>query len=56
MNLLTKLASHSLWLLMARVGAQVSMVIITYLLARRLGAAGFGEYASSPLPLWSAIR
>jgi O-antigen/teichoic acid export membrane protein len=30
---------------MARVGAQACMVIGTYLLARRLGTAGFGEYA-----------
>jgi O-antigen/teichoic acid export membrane protein len=45
MNLLTKLARNSLWLLIARVGAQVCMVIVTYLLARRLGTAGFGEYA-----------
>lgn len=45
MNLLTKLARNSLWLLIARVGAQASMVIATYLLARRLGTAGFGEYA-----------
>lgn len=45
MNLLTRLARHSLWLLIARVGAQATMVIATYLLARRLGTAGFGEYA-----------
>src|SRR5436190_122716 len=45
MNLFTKLARNSLWLLIARVGAQASMVIVTYLLARRLGTAGFGEYA-----------
>ena len=45
MNLLTKLARHSLWLLIARVGAQAAMVLVTYLLARRLGTAGFGEYA-----------
>lgn len=45
MSLFTKLARDSLWLLLARLGAQVSMVIVTYLLARRLGAAGFGEYA-----------
>ncbi len=45
MNLLTKLARNSLWLLIARVGAQASMVIVTYLLAHRLGTAGFGEYA-----------
>jgi O-antigen/teichoic acid export membrane protein len=45
MNLLTKLARNSLWVLIARVGAQASMVLVTYLLARRLGMAGFGEYA-----------
>jgi O-antigen/teichoic acid export membrane protein len=45
MNLLTRIARDSLGLLIARIGAQVSMVIVTCLLARRLGAAGFGEYA-----------
>lgn len=45
MSLLKKLARDSLWLLTARLGAQVSMVIVTYLLARRLGTEGFGEYA-----------
>ncbi|MEP7135384.1 MAG: flippase [Chloroflexota bacterium] len=45
MNLFTRLARNSLWILSARVGAQASMVIVTYLLARRLGTAGFGEYA-----------
>ncbi len=45
MSLFTRLARNSLWLLIARVGAQVCMVIVTYLLARRLGVAGFGEYA-----------
>ena len=45
MTLLTRLARHSLWLLIARVGAQAAMVLVTYLLARRLGTAGFGEYA-----------
>jgi O-antigen/teichoic acid export membrane protein len=45
MNLLKKLAQDSFWLLLARIGAQGSMVIVTYLLAWRLGAAGFGEYA-----------
>jgi len=45
MSLFAKLARHSLWLLLARVGAQASMVVVTYLLARRLGIAGFGEYA-----------
>lgn len=45
MNLLKKLAQDSLWLLIARIGAQGSMVIVTYLLARHLGAIGFGEYS-----------
>jgi len=45
MNLFKKLAWDSLWLLIARIGAQGLMVIVTYFLARRLGAAGFGEYA-----------
>lgn len=45
MSLLTRIARNSFWLLTARIGAQASMVIITYLLARRLGTAGFGEYA-----------
>lgn len=45
MSFLKKLARDSFWLLLARIGAQGSMVIVTYLLARRLGVAGFGEYA-----------
>jgi len=45
LSLFTRLARNSLWLLVARIGVQDSMVIITYLLARRLGVAGFGEYA-----------
>lgn len=45
MNLLSRLARDSLWLLTARIGAQASLVVVTYLLARRLGAEGFGEYA-----------
>lgn len=45
MNLFTRIARDSLWLLIARIGAQASLIIVTYLLARRLGAAGFGEYA-----------
>ncbi|HSM71239.1 MAG TPA: polysaccharide biosynthesis C-terminal domain-containing protein [Anaerolineales bacterium] len=45
MNLLKKLAQDSLWLLIARIVAQGSMVIVTYLLARHLGAIGFGEYS-----------
>ena len=45
MTLFTRIARDSLWLLTARIGAQVSLVIVAYLLARRLGTAGFGEYA-----------
>lgn len=39
------LIKNSLWLLMARVGTQAATVLFTILLARRLGSAGFGEYA-----------
>src|SRR3989304_3929406 len=39
------LVKDSLWLLMARIGTQGAMVLFTILLARRLGSAGFGEYA-----------
>jgi len=45
MSLFTRLARNSFWLLIARIGAQASMMVVTYLLARRLGTAGFGEYA-----------
>jgi O-antigen/teichoic acid export membrane protein len=45
MNLIKKLARGSLWVLIGRIGAQACMVVVTFLLARRLGAAGFGEYA-----------
>jgi len=45
MNLFKKLAGDSLWLLIARIGAQGAMVVVTYILARRMGASGFGEYA-----------
>jgi len=45
MNLFKKLAHDSFWILIARVGAQIFMVIVTFLLARRLGTDGFGEYA-----------
>ena len=40
-----RLARHSAWLLMARLGTQIGMALFTILLARRLGSAGFGEYA-----------
>jgi O-antigen/teichoic acid export membrane protein len=39
-----RLGKNSLWLLAARVGAQ-SLALLTLLLARKLGSAGFGEYA-----------
>ncbi|MEP0804334.1 MAG: oligosaccharide flippase family protein [Chloroflexota bacterium] len=45
MILFKRLARDSSRLLLARTGAQACMVITAYLLARRLGAAGFGEYA-----------
>jgi len=45
MNLFKKLAGDSLWLLIARIGAQGTIVVVTYILARRMGASGFGEYA-----------
>jgi len=45
MNLSARLARDSFWILIARVGAQVCMAIVTYLLARRLGADGFGVFA-----------
>jgi len=45
MNLFARLARNSLWVMTARVGAQVCAVIVTYLLARRLSVAGFGEYS-----------
>ncbi len=41
----SRLASNSLWLAAARFGTQAAMVVFTILLARRLGSAGFGEYA-----------
>ncbi len=41
----TRLAKNSLWLLAARIGAQGLAVLFTVMLARRLGIAGFGEYA-----------
>ena len=39
------LAKNSLWLFIARIGTQGAMVLFTIILARRLGATGFGEYA-----------
>jgi len=40
-----RLRRNSLWLLLARIGTQGLAVLFTLLLARRLGSAGFGEYA-----------
>ncbi|MGB8643996.1 MAG: oligosaccharide flippase family protein [Anaerolineae bacterium] len=42
---LKHLGLNSLWVLLARLGAQALSVIFTALIARRLGASGFGEYA-----------
>lgn len=39
------LARNSLWALLARIGAQGMAALFTIVLARRLGSAGFGEYA-----------
>ena len=44
MNETLRLGRNSLWLLAARVGAQI-LSLFTILLARKLGSAGFGEYA-----------
>ncbi len=40
-----QLAKNSLWLLLARIGTQGMAALFTIILARRLGSAGFGEYA-----------
>ncbi|MBI5841803.1 MAG: flippase [Chloroflexi bacterium] len=40
-----RLAKNSLWLLLARIGTQGMAALFTIILARRLGSAGFGEYA-----------
>ncbi len=39
------LAQNSLWMILARFGAQALTVLFTVVLARRLGTVGFGEYA-----------
>ena len=39
-----RLGKNSLWLLAARIGVQ-ALALFTILLARKLGSAGFGEYA-----------
>lgn len=40
-----QLTKDSLFLLAARLGAQAGLALFTLLIARRLGTAGFGEYA-----------
>ena len=40
-----RLIRHSVWLLLGRLGTQVGVALFTVILARRLGSAGFGEYA-----------
>lgn len=41
----TRLNRNTLWMMLSRFGAQGLAVIFTILLAQRLGAEGFGEYA-----------
>ena len=41
----TRLGRNALWMVASRFGAQGLAVVFTVLLARRLGSAGFGEYA-----------
>jgi O-antigen/teichoic acid export membrane protein len=41
----TRLGQNALWMILARFGAQGLAVVFSILLARRLGSAGFGEYA-----------
>jgi len=45
MTVFARLARDSFWMLLARIGAQACGIAITYLLARRLGLAGFGGYS-----------
>ncbi len=40
-----RLTRNSLWLLLARIGAQLCAIVVTYLLARRLTVLEFGEYS-----------
>lgn len=41
----TRLARNSVWMVLSRFAAQGLAVVFTVVLARRLGSAGFGEYA-----------
>ncbi len=45
MNQQTQLGKNTLWMILSRFGAQGLTVVFTIVLARRLGSAGFGEYA-----------
>lgn len=45
MSHLARLGKDSIWLLFARIGTQGLMVLVTLLIARRLGEVGMGEYA-----------
>ena len=45
MKLDMPLVRNSSWLFVARVGAQICAVVVTYLLTRRLSLAEFGEYS-----------
>jgi len=45
MKSLKNLVSDSLWLLFVRGGTYGAMVVVTYVIARRMGVSAFGEYA-----------
>jgi O-antigen/teichoic acid export membrane protein len=45
MNQQTRLGKNALWMILSRFGAQGLTIVFTVILARRLGSAGFGEYA-----------
>jgi O-antigen/teichoic acid export membrane protein len=45
MNQPIRLSKNALWMILSRFGAQGLTVAFTIVLARRLGSAGFGEYA-----------
>ncbi len=45
MNQQIQLGKNALWMILSRFGAQGLTIIFTIILARRLGSAGFGEYA-----------
>lgn len=45
MNPQIQLGKNALWMILSRFGAQGLTIVFTIALARRLGSAGFGEYA-----------